>query len=653
MRIEVSRPGGDARVWRVAATHGVMLMLALALAATGLTILPARALAMHCSTETEQIRLEQEQRDGASLPDCRAYEQVSPTDKNLADASGRAGLVQSARKGDAVTFFSILPLPGTPGSSSFPIYLSTRGEQGWSRPQGLLLPTTPGPIGGSVLGWSEELTDVLTEASGEAGDIAASDNYGQEYIALGSGGIGKGAPYIAGATPDGSAVILEDEAPLVSGAIDGKPNVYEWHKNRLSLIMADAAAGPAAGARGKSYTEDTISKDGSRVFLTDLENGLIYMDEPEVGRKIPVSKGPATWEAATPDGSNAFYLEGNELYKFDVNAETVEPLATEVIGTLGVSADGSYVYFAKSPADIYVWHDGEVALVATVSESSDASDWYSACVCGGGGDSTGAKSSRVAADGHTLLFSSTEPLTGYDNAGHFELYLYHTATNAVTCVSCNPLGHEATSNAYLTHNNLAGSPVIRMTTLTRNLSASGQRVFFQTEEGLVPSDINGQMNVYEWEQEGVGSCPAGSDGCTYLLSTGQSTSESYFGDASSEGEDAFFFTRQSVVALDQDYNDDLYDARVNGGIAGQNYLPQTPCSSEETCAGPAAAVPAFTTPTSAVFSGSGNLLPPVSATPATPKTKAKKQSVKKGKKKKVKRLRRAKRSGTHSSRRTP
>lgn len=648
MRIKVSR-ADHVRIWRVAAAHGGM---AFVLATVGVVVLAATAHATRCPTETEQIRLEQEQRDGLSLPDCRAYEQVSPTNKNLADASGRAGLVQSARTGEAVTFFSILPLPGTPGSSSFPIYLSTRGEEGWSRPQGLLLPTTPGPIGGSVLGWSEELKGVLTEAPGEAGEIDVSENYGKEYFTLGSGGIGRGAPYVADATLNGSTVILEDEAPLVPGAIEGKPNVYEWHENRLSLIAADAAAGPAAGARGTSYTENAISEDGSRVFFTDMENGLVYVDEPQVGRKIPVSKGSATWEAATPDGSNVFYVEGGELYRFDVDTETAEPLASEVIGTLGVSADGSYVYFAKSPTNVYVWHDGEVALVATVSGFSDSSDWYGACVCGGGGDSTGAKSSRVTPDGHTLLFSSIERLTSYENAGHFELYLYHAATGTITCISCNPLADKATSNAYLTHNNLPDSPTIRMTVLTRNLSASGQRVFFQTEEGLVPGDINGQMDVYEWEQEGAGSCPVGSSGCIYLLSTGQSTSESYFGDASMEGDDAFFFTRQSLVAQDQDYNDDLYDARVNGGITAQNQPSQTPCTSEETCAGPAAAAPAFTTPTSAVFSGAGNLAPVVVASPAKPKREVKKKSAKHRKKKKIKKPRRAKRSNTRSKGRT-
>ena len=304
------------------------------------------------------------------------------------------------------------------------------------------------------------------------------------------------------------------------------------------------------------------------------------------------------------------YIENEELYEFEVETRVAEPIAGGVVGTLGLATDGSYVYFAKSPSEIYLWHDGTIIHVANVSPTTtDSSNWYGACVCGGEGASTGAKSSRVTPDGHTLLFSSTEPLTGYGNAGKIELYLYHALAGTITCVSCNPLATNATSNAYLTHNNLQDSPVIHMTFLTRNLAASGQRVFFQTEEGLIPADTNGQMDVYEWEQEGAGSCPVGDGSCLYPISTGRSTSESYFGDASGEGEDAFFFTRQQLVAQDQDSNDDLYDARIGGGIAAQNQLAQAPCASEEACAGPATPAPALTTPASAVFSGSGNLLP--------------------------------------------
>src|ERR1700735_1439192 len=99
--------------------------------------------------------------------------------------------------------------------------------------------------------------------------------------------------------------------------------------------------------------------------------------------------------------------------------------------------------------------------------------------------------------------------------------------------------------------------------MTRNLSVEGTRIYFQTAEALLPEATDGQENVYEWEQEGVGSCGVGESdengGCLYLISTGQSTNPSYFGDASENGSDVFFFTRGSLVGQDRDDNADIYD----------------------------------------------------------------------------------------------
>jgi hypothetical protein len=137
----------------------------------------------------------------------------------------------------------------------------------------------------------------------------------------------------------------------------------------------------------------------------------------------------------------------------------------------------------------------------------------------------------------------------------------------------------------------------------------------------VPQDANGQADVYEWEREGTGSCEhAGASfnerdgGCLYLISTGESAEPSYFGDASANGEDVFFFTRQSLVGQDRDNNVDIYDARVDGGIAAQNPPPPASCAGEG-CLGPVAAAPVFASPSSATFAGSASPPPQPAARP--------------------------------------
>jgi len=218
-----------------------------------------------------------------------------------------------------------------------------------------------------------------------------------------------------------------------------------------------------------------------------------------------------------------------------------------------------------------------------------------------------------------VLFASRARLASYNNAGQGELYLYDAASGGLACVSCNPSGAPAISEAHLAGNLLTTGIPGRNAFLTRNLSDDGSRVFFQTQEALLPQDKNGQIDVYEWEREGAGgaygctrssaSFSESSGGCLYPISTGESASPSYFGDASASGNDVFFFTSQPLVGQDQDQLIDLYDARVNGGVAAQNASPPPPCEGEA-CRGTESSAPAFGAPSSTTLAGVGNLAPP-------------------------------------------
>ena len=86
----------------------------------GGTIGAAVAQAETCPNE--QIRAEQTY--ALTLPDCRAYEQVSPVEKNLSDAEGAAGFVQASPSGGGVTFYSILPFPGVAGAAVSQVTIS-------------------------------------------------------------------------------------------------------------------------------------------------------------------------------------------------------------------------------------------------------------------------------------------------------------------------------------------------------------------------------------------------------------------------------------------------------------------------------------------------------------------------------------------------
>jgi hypothetical protein len=179
------------------------------------------------------------------------------------------------------------------------------------------------------------------------------------------------------------------------------------------------------------------------------------------------------------------------------------------------------------------------------------------------------------------------------------------------------------------------------TVFSRNLSEDGDRVFFQTPDPLTAADSNMVTDVYEWEAKGEGSCvtEAQDGGCLFLISGGTNKDQSYFLDASADGDDAFFFTREALVATDTDSNVDVYDARVDGLVEplkphscpeGEEWssvaerCQEPPCESEETCKAPPTEKPGESFPATAAFTGPGNLVSPPTETPSVTKPTKKK-----------------------------
>jgi hypothetical protein len=178
-------------------------------------------------------------------------------------------------------------------------------------------------------------------------------------------------------------------------------------------------------------------------------------------------------------------------------------------------------------------------------------------------------------------------------------------------------------------------------------STDGAKVFFTAYDALVPRDTNGVADVYEWERAGAGKCseeaPAYSPangGCIFLISSGTSASDSELIDSSPDGRDVFFLTNQGLLPQDPGLID-IYDARAEGGFPP----PPTPAAGceGEACQG-AYAPPSDPTPSSATFSGAGNVK---EAPSAQRKRKHKHKKKKRGKHAAKKHLKRAAKKGTN------
>jgi hypothetical protein len=360
------------------------------------------------------------------------------------------------------------------------------------------------------------------------------------------------------------------------------------------------------------------------VFWSDPATGGLYVRDGGV-RTVQVDAGTGgggVFQAASTDGSVAFFTKTGHLYHYELSGETTTDITPggEVVGVLGVSNDGSYVYYLAGTG-VWSWHDGVTGQVASAADPGNVPA------------ATG--TSRVSADGQHVVFVSSASLTGYNNAGFTEVYLYDAPTGHLTCVSCDPTGEEPLGGSSIpgaVPNGVGEGSFDGYK--PRVLSADGSRVFFDSRDALVAGDTDNRQDVYEWEAQGAGSCVK-AGGCVGLISGGRGSEDSWFADASADGSDVFFLTGDPLVPSDPGAVD-LYDARVGGGFPAP--VQGIPCTGDS-CQPPALA-PEDTTPGTETYIGPGN--PP---TPAQPHKKPKKKPKKKVRKKAKRKAKKARGRG--------
>ena len=171
---------------------------------------------------------------------------------------------------------------------------------------------------------------------------------------------------------------------------------------------------------------------------------------------------------------------------------------------------------------------------------------------------------RTTPDGGVLLFESGAALAGYDPEGHQQVYRYDSAANELDCLSCNPTGAPATGRARLQSVQREGAALFSAKAWLANLRADGRRAFFESTEALVAGDTDGLQDVYEWEDEGVGSCTAPRLHLPDHLRTQHSQRISVCGQR--ERGRRLLQHGHLVLPVDADETPSIYDARVGGGF---------------------------------------------------------------------------------------
>lgn len=493
---------------------------------------------------------------------------------------------------------------------------------------------------------------------------------------IGEGELGDSNENVRGAvSEDGQHVFFDS----VEGGDPG--HLYARLVSEERTVQLDLVQGGSGSGEPGILRYQYATPDGMKVYFTDDQrltaNSTAERERPELYEYDFVKPAGHELTDLTPDPGGASTDVKGET-EISENGEYVYFYANGALD--GSDAGECSGESAAAVCNLYVARvaGGTVSTsrIATLSDY-DQPDW----TAGAGPVANLPQMPHIASgaspNGRYFAFMSSRSLTGYDNRDAVtgerdeEVFLYDAAADRLTCASCDPTGARPHGTFDTNKKGEVGGqlPLVdqpgtwqqgrasvdaslagllpgstgwargRALYRPRYLTNEG-RLFFDSADSLVPQDTNGKFDVYEFASEGL-DCGSGSTsgsevfesarrvevegravegvaGCVALISSGESSEESAFLDASGkgpggqEGEDVFFLTGARLSPQDVDTSPDVYDAHVCSAVspcpAGVAVSP--PCSTADSCrVAPGAQPSSFGAPPSATYSGPGDLLP--------------------------------------------
>jgi len=329
-----------------------------------------------------------------------------------------------------------------------------------------------------------------------------------------------------GASVDGEIAFFETDEQLVSGDTDSKLDTYvrSYDEDEAAYVTRQVSLGPAGGNDAYPTTFEQVSAGGAMVFFStdealvesdaDLRTD-VYARDLELGTTTLVSRG----EAGCPPGC------GNGA--FDAHFARA-------------SSIGEFVFFVTD----------EKLVAADTDSSSDVyrrelSGEITSLVSAGGNGPFDASLRGIASDGSWAYFTTAEPLLGADADAAVDVYARDLDGNATALVSRGEESCPACGDS-------GAVPVFQ------EGSDGGTRVFFTTDEVLLPSDEDAATDVYSRDLPG---------GPTRLISGGDPTTQTAsFATSTGDGAHVFFTTAESIDPEDSDAANDIYE--WSGGEIG-------------------------------------------------------------------------------------
>jgi len=350
-----------------------------------------------------------------ALPDGRAYEMVSPPNKQGAPVEAltrEGGVILAAEDGSKLTYVVDGALGDNVEGNRSPEMQqirATRGSSEWSS-QDIVTPVakaygaTPGQAPEYQF-FGSDLSNALVEPVGSEPPLAAGvkqqsmylrDNATGTYLPLvteantAPGTKFGGQVHFVSATADLSHAVLTSNVALL-GAGSG-PGLYEWAAGQLTFLSVLPNGTPAPGLIELGYyhvAAGAISNDGSRVIWTTKEEnahrGHLYMRDTAKGETVrldaaqgiaePGGIGVAQFQGASSDGSRVLFTDKQKLTA-DSTAEAKFPEKPDLYECQIFEEAGK---LACSLRDLTVAHnEGEHANVQgfIFGQSQDATSVY-------------------------------------------------------------------------------------------------------------------------------------------------------------------------------------------------------------------------------------------------------------------------------------
>jgi hypothetical protein len=482
-----------------------------ALAAVSIVLMsasPSTAAAEDCANAAVR-----NQQAATGLPDCRAYEQVSPVDKNGAEAMPEG--VRTSSDGRAITWTSSGAYANATGINALAQYAGRRTADGWQttayQPSKAAHPGVPPGtftfigalafpgdlnsmtfISGGAFDPGDQDANILGQGALDVYRVDANGN--SMWLSRGQG-IDANAQAditLAGMSEDGSTVFMNAREPLVPGVPrDGVTRLYRWRNGTVELAGVDARGADLStgSALGNGTTSSNAAAGGNTGRLPD--SSAISAD----GRAFIYQNRP--YRAAYTGGRSAVYLH-------DDGVGSTEISLSQRSGSIGQPAPTGAKMIAATPdlAKIYIQSPDQLSDDAPLGGGDYVYDRASGLlrfsnpddsvtVPLGGNVNSGLV--QVSDDGSYVYFTSTEALDLGATIGGRNLYVRHGDSTTF-------IGTLADTDTQVSAKQLTGQPSYPALTET-SISADGARLLFASSASLGGADTGGFKQVYLYDAQ--------------------------------------------------------------------------------------------------------------------------------------------------------